>query len=93
MAKYNCNEYILKTLRNADLCPAVDFSLTFRSFGYCLDIYVFWHQPSLNLGWYPICQIDIRDKTVFHREGSENNEHWNDLLKEAADFLEMYKES
>ena len=89
----NCSEYILKTLRNADLCPDVDFNLSFHRGSRRLDIYVFWHQPSLNLGWYPICQIDSNDRTVFWREGSENDEHWNDLLKETADFLERYNKA
>lgn len=92
MKTYNINEYILRTLRNADLCPAVAIYLDIENpFADSLSVSIFWHAPSLNVGWYPICQIDIGNRTIFHREGSENNEHWNDLLTEAADFLEKWK--
>lgn len=47
-------------------------------------IVLFWHEPSLNLSWYPILQIDDVKQTVFWREGSENYEHWNDIIKEAV---------
>ena len=45
-----------------------------------LDIYIFWHNPSINVGWYPIAQIDHGGKTIFHREGSEAPDNWYRLL-------------
>lgn len=86
------DEYIDSSLRKLDLCPGVDVSFSFRGDEFDgkekgVSVDIFWHSPSINLGWYPICQIDIGRKTVFHREGTENSEHWRDLLTEAADFF------
>lgn len=83
------DEYLDLTLRKIDLCPGVDVSFTHSGETRDEDISVdiFWHSPSVNLDWYPICQIDHGGRTVFHREGTENEEHWGDLLQQAADFL------
>lgn len=89
----NLDEYFDSTLRSLHLCPSVDITLNTNCGGFAEDhsIYFFWHSPSINLGWYPICQIDIGNKTIFHLEGSENADHWDDLPKAAADFLKGWK--
>ena len=85
------DEYLDLTLRKIDLCPGVDVAFTFhgvaKDYSDDIDVSIFWHSPSVNLGWYPICQIDHGCRTVFHREGAENDERWHDLLEQAADFL------
>lgn len=93
MAVYKTKDYFDSTLRSLHLCPSVDITLAFHEpmFGYEKSIDIFWHRPSINIGWYPICQIDVDGKTIFHHEGSENADHWDDLLIQAADFLENWK--
>ena len=81
------DEYLDKTLRNLDLCPGVDIDIRFKVDGVDIGIYICWHSPSINLNWYPICQIDMNDRTIFHREGAENPDLWHDLLTSAADAL------
>lgn len=52
-----------------------------------VSVSIFWHYPSINVGWYPIAQIDRfidgNWETVFRGEGAENPELWqgfaNDL--------------
>lgn len=54
------------------------------------DVSLFWHEPSHNLGWYPILQIDMidmDDKTVFWGEGTENPGYWYDLAVRAIEKL------
>lgn len=87
------DEYLQSFLSDAKLCPGVDLSVDFQGDYRSEDISIsiFWHRPCINLGWYPICQIDFGHKTIFHRDGSENSEYWDDLLKEAREFLSNYK--
>lgn len=49
--------------------------------GYTVSL--FWHFPSINVGYYPILQIDYQDKTIFNGEGTENPEHWHDVADRA----------
>lgn len=51
------------------------------------DVSLFWHEPSLNLGWYPILQVDTDEKTVFWGEGTENPDYWYDLAVRAIEKL------
>lgn len=83
------DEYLNLTLRNLDLCPGVDVSFSHKGETRDEDISVdiFWHNPSVNVGWYPVCQIDMGNRTIFHGEGTENGEHWGELTKKAADAL------
>lgn len=69
-----------------NLVPGKDVNLKIEG----LDVSIFWHKPSLNVSWYPICQIDDGDLTVFHREGWENPEHWWDLVDDAFGFINEY---
>lgn len=85
------DEYLEKTLSEMKLCPGVDVSLECHYFpekDFCLS--VFWHDPSVNLNWYPIVQIDTGHTTVFHCEGSEDPEHYEDVLTEAWSFLKKW---
>ena len=52
-----------------------------------IEFSLFWHEPSLNVSWYPIIQIDYKGKTVFNREGTENPDYWTKVVKEAIDKL------
>ena len=59
-----------------------------------ISVWIWWHHPSLNLGYYPIGQIDINDKTVFNREGGEGWESafgksygWDSLVYDIIRFL------
>ena len=81
------DEYLDKTLRNLDLCPGCDIDIRIKEDDMDVDISVFWHAPSINLDWYPICQIDMNGKTIFHHEGAENPDAWGDYLSIAADML------
>ena len=87
-------EYFDKTLRSLDLCPNVDVDLKFGgdapNYSEDIDIMIWWHKPSTNLDWYPIGHIDFGLKTIFHREGAENPDRWEDLLNEMADFIKTY---
>lgn len=85
-------EYLGKTLRCLDLCPNVDVYLSFRGdakdYSDVIDVSIFWSAPNSSTNWYPIGQIDFGRRTIFHREGSENIDHWEDLLNEMAEFIE-----
>lgn len=65
------------------LRPGID--LTLECEGYSVSF--FWHNPSLNLTYYPICQIDFRDKTLLHWEGSENRAVWLDWTEDIGERL------
>lgn len=67
------------------LVPGVDAEFKTRDGLY--DVFLFWHMPSINLGCFPILQINRGNKTVFHREGSENPDHWCDLIDIAIEKL------
>lgn len=79
------DEYLDNALRKLDLCPSVDVSFSFAEAE--LSVAIFWHSPSANVGWYPICQVDVGGRTVFHADGAENEERWGELLEQAADAL------
>lgn len=84
------DEYFDKQIRALELCPGVDITIDTHEIqdeddDICISI--FWHKPGLNLGWYPICQIDLNDRTIFHREGSEAPEYWPEFMEQAADAL------
>ena len=66
------------------LKPGID--LTLECEGYTVSFY--WHEPSLNLAYYPICQIDTREDILLHREGGENPMGWDSWTEEIGDKLE-----
>lgn len=51
------------------------------------DVSLFWCAPSINVGGYPILQIDKGDKTVFWHEGTENPDFWYKLACNAIQKL------
>ena len=87
--KYCVPDYLVQTLERLTLCPSVDIAFHKHDI-IDVDVFIFWHKPSINVGFYPICQIDLGDKVIYHREGAENPEEWNRLLKGAADFIRGY---
>lgn len=82
------DEYLDAFLREMKLCPGVDISIeTPELDGMSVCVYFTWHSPSLNVGWFPVCQIECNDRTVFHKEGAEDPETWPDFMDKAADAL------
>ena len=82
------DEYLDAFLREMKLCPGVDINIDTPDIdGVSICISVFWLKPRVNLGWYPICQIDYNNTTIFHREGGEDPETWPDFMDKAADAL------
>ena len=51
------------------------------------ELYLWWHEPSLNLNWYPIIEVFHGDVSVYHREGSENPERWEEFFNDALQFV------
>lgn len=88
-------EYLDKQLFALDLCPGVDVEFTFqgeaKDYSDRLFVCIFWSMPNSSTDWYPIGQIDFGHRTIFHREGTENIDHWEDLLKEMAEFISGYE--
>lgn len=85
------DDYMKKTLENLDLCPGVDVDFTVHTeLRGDVSVSVFWHEPSRNLDWYPVCQIDAEHTTIFHGEGAENPEAWPTLLKDASDRFDRW---
>lgn len=64
-----------------------DFNITIND----ISVTIFWHSPSLNLGWYPIVQMEKHMekgwKVILHREGPENPNAWQNFAKEICDFI------
>lgn len=49
------------------------------------EVSFFWHEPSINLNWYPIAQIDAPNgKEIFWKEGTENPQYWNNLVEQVC---------
>lgn len=86
------DEYLDKTLRSLDLCPGVDVSITVHGdapdYADDIDVYVFWSAPNTSTDWYPVGRIDKGCISFFYEKGTENPEHWGDLLCEMADAIE-----
>jgi hypothetical protein len=51
------------------------------------SVYLFWHAPSTNMGWYPILQIYKSGRSVYFQEGAENSDLWYDLAIDAGTYL------
>ncbi len=82
------DEYLDIVLREMKLCPGVDISVeTPELDGVSVCIYITWHSPGINVGWYPICKIEYNDGTIFHREGPEDPDGWEEFVEQAADAL------
>ena len=86
-AKLN-RKIIADNLRFMTITPSMDVDFTAGE----LSVSIFWHEPSINVAWYPIIQIDEGDKTIYHRDGAESMgpfcTAWSKFLFDAADFLE-----
>ena len=55
-----------------------------------VDVHLFWHDPSFNLNWYPIIQIDNDDGDIVKwKEGPENSSMWMSWIDE---MLEEYSD-
>ena len=52
-----------------------------------VSVSIFWHSPSLNLGWYPIVQIEDKNGIILHREGPENPKEWQSFAGYICDFI------
>lgn len=69
-----------------DLKPGDDYTLASEN-GLIVDL--FWGGNFTNVGYYPIVQIDLGDRTIFHREGSENPGSWYKVIDEAINKISM----
>ena len=72
-------------IENIELIPGKDVTRSSKRWG--LTLYVFWHSPSFNTGWYPLVQVDDdsdNDKTVFWSEGSENPADFKDVWEKVG---------
>lgn len=48
-----------------------------------VDIYIGWHTPCFNDGYYPIVQVDDDEgNMVLHKEGPENSSDWYGWIEE-----------
>lgn len=66
-------DHVIRLLSKTTLYPNVDIDYTAHlDDGRVVMVSIFWHSPSINLGWYPIVQIDVDNKTVYHNEGYES---------------------
>lgn len=82
------DEYLDKTIREMKLCPGVNVNIdTPDVSGLYFHISIYWSSPRLNLNWYPIFHIDKNCETIFHSEGPENPDGWEDFVGKAADAL------
>ena len=80
---------IATAVGNIYLTPGVDQTIDAGGIlGEELTISFFWSKPTINLNWYPICQIDHAGKTILHREGTENPEYWYELILTAMECLQ-----
>lgn len=52
---------------------------------------IFWHEPSLNVNWYPIVQIKYNHKTVFHQEGTENPNYWYKVVSDGISKIKSLR--
>lgn len=77
--------YFAQTLLHIALREGTDIDVTTQNDDSYLC--VFWHEPSLNLTWYPIVEVVINGKTILHREGPENPNGWNQFLRDAAEKI------
>lgn len=67
-----------------DLKPKEEYSL-FASES--LEVYIFWGGNFTNVGYYPVVQVEYNDKTIFHREGTENPQYWYRVVDQAMDKI------
>ena len=68
-----------------DLTPGDEITLTTPEDDFSFNLW--WHSPSLNLGWYPIVQVDDSDDVIFWGEGTENPDNWYRVVDEAIDKI------
>lgn len=90
--------FVIDTINRYELKKGATIELSVND----LSAAIWWHSPTLNLGWYPIAQIDVdfnnnpnnigKWKTVFHREGCENEESWHFLVEDVIKFINTLKE-
>ena len=54
-----------------------------------VDIYIGWHTPSVNIGYYPIVQVDDDEgDMILWKEGTEISADWYRWLEETLeDYL------
>ena len=68
-----------------DLTPGDDITLTTPEDDLLVELW--WHSPSLNLGWYPIIRVEDNNGVLLNREGTENPNGWYHLIDTAIDKI------
>lgn len=85
--------FLMEIIENAILNTDNTWHITdldLHSDKYGVDVYLFWHNPSSNLSWYPIIQIeDDEGNMIKWKEGPENSLRWLNWIEE---MLEEYGE-
>ena len=84
------SELIEDAIKNVDGVYHID-DLEIHSDTYGIDVYIGWHTPAFNVGFYPIIQVDDNDgNMILWKEGYEDKSSWYawimEILEEYADI-------
>ena len=70
------NEMVKHAVGNVNDTYHLD-DLEIHSDIYGVDIYISWHTPAFNVGFYPIIQVDDNDgNMILWKEGYEDKSSW-----------------
>lgn len=82
---YIDKEHFADKIREIDPKPGTDIAFEVYD-GESFDLT--WHEPSLNLNYYPIAYVQFDGSHDISREGGENPESWKHFLHEVADEID-----
>ena len=88
------NKSFSERIRDISLEAGKDISFSTPDFRSTIDI--FWHEPSINVNYYPIVQIEMVNENGYkigeiHEEGGENPYSWDDFMSRVAERYEEYQ--
>lgn len=83
---FNTNEEFLEAVRNIKPNKNIEYSYHSKDF----DCYVWVVDYVLNCSPFPVVQIDCKDKTIFHREGSENPNYYYKVIEDGYNKLKSF---
>lgn len=83
--------FITNSLKVCALTHKKEFGITLNDIG----VWVTWHEPHWNVGYYPIVEIqDNRDENrepwmcIYWREGPENPQAWPGFIDDVCRFID-----
>ena len=83
--------FITNSLKVCALTHKKEFSITLND----ICVWVTWHDPNWNVGYYPIVEIqDNRDENrkswrcIYWREGPENPQAWPGFIDDVCRFID-----